>query len=71
MALPSHLAKYDGLIDLVVEQIVREIEKAAKNTQPVPERNARPKTVRKQSPRATPEQAPMGDSVVSLTKMPA
>jgi hypothetical protein len=29
MAFPSHLAKYDGLIDLVVEQIVREIERAA------------------------------------------
>ena len=26
MALPAHLAKYDGLIDMIVEQLVREIE---------------------------------------------
>jgi len=29
MALPAHLAKYEGLIDLVVEQLVREIEEGA------------------------------------------
>ena len=26
MALPAHLQRYDGLIDLLVEQLVREIE---------------------------------------------
>jgi len=26
MALPAHLAKYHGLIDLIVDQLVREIE---------------------------------------------
>jgi hypothetical protein len=26
MALPAHLTKYDSLIDLLVEQLVREIE---------------------------------------------
>lgn len=27
MALPSHLAKYDGLIDLLVEMLVREMHR--------------------------------------------
>jgi hypothetical protein len=31
MALPPHLAKFDGLIDLIVEQIVKEIERGAEN----------------------------------------
>ena len=31
MALPAHLQRYDSLIDLVVEQLVREIEAAAQS----------------------------------------
>ncbi len=34
MALPSHLAKYDALIDLVVEVIVREIEQGVEAKPP-------------------------------------
>lgn len=43
MTLPAHLAKYDGLIDLLVEAIVREIE-------------ADSQTPETRKPRARPEQ---------------
>ena len=33
MALPAHLQRYDGLIDLIVEQLVREIEQGAETKQ--------------------------------------
>ncbi len=34
MALPNNLARYDGLIDMVVEQLVREIEQVAEMKTP-------------------------------------
>jgi hypothetical protein len=35
MALPAHFSQYDGLVDLVVERIVREIEQDAETKTPV------------------------------------
>jgi hypothetical protein len=34
MTLPAHLVKYDGLIDLMVEALVREIEEGARAVNP-------------------------------------
>lgn len=36
MALPPHLQKYDGLIDLLVEHLVRELEHEAGNHDSAP-----------------------------------
>lgn len=34
MALPAHLARYDGLIDLLVEEVVREMEEQVSEMKP-------------------------------------
>jgi Rod binding domain-containing protein len=34
MALPPHLARFNGLIDLIVAQIVKEIERPAEDSKP-------------------------------------
>lgn len=44
MALPAHLAKYDALVDLIVDVLVREIEQKATAAVPAISGDAAPVT---------------------------